>query len=294
MFAVKALFGIKAKQVITHVNADSPSLETIPENTNFIREGSGTTTITGSIVKVNVTVSNAASLRLSGQVGAGCVILKEGSGTLTFENAVADDMQLTVYGQGTIIFTQRPSQNVINSIVVRTGNARIICEGAPLNLPSQGYRRHNLGASTRNAVPEPQFRQTSAALSRLSENPPVGASRQGKIFNKLLQDHIDSCKDRKTIATLVAELNLSAEEEILFNELRDSIMMDYFTDVPVKYGKSVYNLDWLMDWHNKGNPDPYTKKPIDTLSISEYPAYGALNDAIVELNKLRADKKRGG
>ncbi|KTD52624.1 hypothetical protein Lqui_0077 [Legionella quinlivanii] len=276
-----------------HANTDSVSVETIPPDSDLIREGSGTTTITGKIEYVHVTVRGSASLRIEGEVGRGCTFYKDGNGTLRFAGTVANDLKLTVFGQGNIVFTQEPPQTVINSIENPIGNAQITCAGRVLPQFQPGYRRHNLGFPfpAEQAAPV-QFRQTSVALSRLSTERPQQASTAEDDFNSGTKIYIERYKTRETIADIIERLNLTPEEEPLFKRFEDTIYRTYLDDVPLRYGNAFYGKANLLAWYKINKTDPATRDPVKLDAYSPGDClYGELNDVIVELNKMRAAKQ---
>ncbi|MCE3044212.1 hypothetical protein [Legionella sp. 16cNR16C] len=293
MFLRKAiqLFTGPQRPSTIHADAEPISVETIPSDSDFIREGSGTTTVTGKIEYVHVTVRGSSSLRIEGEVGRGCTFYKDGNGTLSFAGTVANDLKLTVFGQGNIVFTQEPPQAVINSIENPIGNAQITCAGRILPQLQPGYRRHNLGHPARQTVTEP-FRQTSVTLSRLSAERPQQASTSEDGFNSGTKKYIEDYKDRELIADRIEKLNLTPEEEPLFKRFEDAISHCYFDSIPVKYRSSYYGIPNLLAWYEINKTDPVTR---DAVKLDAYESafhlYGELDDVIIELNKLRTAKK---
>lgn len=300
MISLAQLLGFRRSNrvKISHESPGSIDLEIIPDNSDFIREGSGLTTVTGAVGQnTNLTIRGNSSLRIIGNVGSDCKILKEGTGTLTFEGTVATDLELTLYGVGDVTFTQQPSNEVIKSIKNRGSTARIICAGTILPQSRGGYRHHNLGIA-RQPVSELQ-EPTPRVLSRLSQDrPPAPPSQSENIVDQympLTQEYIDRCHMSKleTIAARMSKLNLTPEEEPLFEGFKDCIMKDYFDDIPVMYDERYYNLSTLLELYKNNKPDPYTRKPLKLASI--YSARTLLNnfdDAVLELNKKREATKQ--
>jgi hypothetical protein len=210
---------------------------------------------------------------------------------------VADDLELTVWGQGSITFNQQLPAKAINLIKKRSDAAEIICAGQPLALHCQGYRSHNLGITTTNQRMLEQPQQSATALRQLSINKPPEPSllvtTEDK-YNPLTQDYLDRCRERKveTIADCIEKLNLTAEEEPLFKSCEDCIMGLYFDDIPVMYDEKYYNLNTLLYLHGNNKPDPFSRKPITLASIcSARIIYDNLDNAIIDLNKKRAAEK---
>lgn len=189
MISFAQLLGFRRsnRPTIAQDNPDPIVLEIIPDNCDFIREGSGLTTITGAVGhNVNLTIRGNSSLRIIGNVGHGCKIFKEGNGTLTFEGAVASDLELTLYGGGDVTFTQQPGEEVIRSIKNRGTTARINCAGMILPQPRQGYRHHNLGIPVRQPTHE-HYEQSAQILNQLSYNrtpPPPNPKIQRIIISR--------------------------------------------------------------------------------------------------------------
>ncbi|KTD06206.1 hypothetical protein Lgra_2983 [Legionella gratiana] len=299
MISLAQLLGFRRsnRSTISHENPGSIILEIIPDNSDFIREGSGLTIITGAVGQnVNLTIRENSSLKIIGNVGRDCKILKEGNGTLTFEGAVADDLELTLYGRGDVIFNQQPSEEVIRSIKNRGSAARVICAGMILPLSSQGYRHHNLGLARQ---PIPELREsTTSVLSRLSQDRPAPPSQSENTvdqYTSLTQEYIDRChtSNIETIAARINKLNLTQEEEPLFEGFKDCIMRDYFDDIPVMYDERYYNLSTLLELYKSNKPDPYTRKPLKLEGF--YSARTLLNsfdDAVLNLNKKREATKQ--
>jgi hypothetical protein len=282
---------------ITHEDSNTINLEEIADNVDFKRIGSGMTTVTGNVGQlVHLTIGGSSHLAIGGDIGHGCKIFKEGSGTLTILGTVADDLQLTVYGQGNVIFTQHPPEKVISSIKKRTGTAEILCAGHPIAQPSQGYRRHNLGIpSTEQQVteqrvstlPQPSINRPQVKISPLE-------TTEDK-YNPLTQDYIDYCHMRKfeIIADRIKRLNLTPEEEPLFESFIECIMFSYFNDIPVMYDEKYYNLSTLLHLYENNKPDPFSRKPIKLAGIaSARIIYDNLDNAIDELHTKRAATKQ--
>ena len=275
--------------------SDTTNLEQIAPNTNFKPTGSGLTIVTGNVGhNVRLTISGSNSLEIGGNIGHFCKILKEGSGTLTIAGTVADDLELTIYGQGNVIFTQPLPATVIHLIKKRTGSAEIICAGQPLAHPNQGYRRHNLGMPSTG---QPVSEQRASTLPQPTSNKPqVKASpiETTDKYNPLTQDYIDYCHTRKfeIIADRIEALDLTTEEESLFSDFVECIMMSYFNDIPVMYDEKYYNLSTLLHLYENNKPDPFSRKPIQLAGIaSARIVYENLDHAIDELNKQRAAKE---
>ncbi|KTD55670.1 hypothetical protein Lsan_3222 [Legionella santicrucis] len=292
MISLAKLLGLRRsnRPTIVHENPGPIDLEIIPDNCDFIREGSGLTTVTGAVGhNVNLAIRGNGSLRIIGNVGTGCKILKEGNGTLTFEGAVASDLELTLYGGGDVTFTQQPSEEVIRSIKNRGTTARIICAGTILPQPSQGYRHHNLGNQARQ-----HSEQSARILNQLSYSRPSSPSPKSEntedYYQPFTQNYIEHCQTSKleTIAVRINQLNLTNEEELLFEDFKDPITLDYFEDIPVMYDERYYNLSTLLELYKNSRPDPFTRNPLKLAGIS--PARTLLNnfdEVVLELHKKR-------
>jgi hypothetical protein len=286
------------KPLVSHGGSGPFDLECIPDNVEFHRVGSGITVVTGTIGEnVHLTILDSSSLRIIGNIASGCKILKKGNGTLTIEGRIADDLELTIYGQGIVNFTQQPPQTVINLIKNRGEAAQIICAGARLELPTQGYRQHNLGVPARQLMSTMDEEHTRRVLRQLS-TPPAPAPLKNTLentrdkYNPVTLKYIELHKEHEKIADRINKLNLNEEEEELFEECRDCIMKDYFTGIPVVYDERYYNLDWLLKWHKEKGSDPFSREPLALASIgSAREIYNKFDDAVVALKKQREAKQ---
>lgn len=286
------------RPTITHENPESIALEIIPDNCDFNREGSGLTIVTGAVGQnVNLTIRGNGSLKIIGNVDRGCKILKEGNGTLTFEGVVASDLKLTLYGGGEVTFMQQPSETVISSIKNRGATARIICAGTILPQSSQRYLHHNLGNQVRQPAQE-HSEQSARVLSQLSHGrlpvPSPKSENAEDYYQPFTQNYIEHCQTSKleTIAVRINRLNLTPEEESLFEDFKDPITLNYFEDIPVMYDERYYNLSTLLELYKNSRPDPFTRNPLKLAGIS--PARTLLNNfdkAVLELNKKREAKQ---
>lgn len=245
-------------------------LETIADNVDFTREDDGLTVINVSVGRnVKLSICDNSSLRIIGNIGRGCNIVKEGNGTLTIEGIVADDLKLVAYGQGSIIFTHQPSQFVISAIKNPCGTP-IICAGTRLPTLDHGYSHHNLGVV---AARRPEQHVPAPLVSAVKNTE--------KQYSKLTEDYIESYKKQKTIATRIAELELTEEETLLFTSFIEPIMMEYFDDTPVMYNERYFNLSTLL----KSKIDPLTGVPLVFSDIQ--PARTLLNNLDDVINALQ-------
>ncbi|MDR3443203.1 MAG: hypothetical protein P4L65_09310 [Legionella sp.] len=279
------LFRSRRPQV-SHNDAAVINLETIANDTDFTRDGSGSTVITGSVGHgVTMSIRGNSNVTIRGAIGSGCSILKEGSGALTIEGIVAENLKLTVYGQGPVVFVCRPPESVIGAIKNRGGVAQIFI-GARLVLPPprQGYIRHNLGAPAEQPVQyhPPLFRERPAPAAA-----PIASAVDN--YPDITRTYIETFREHgvKTIAVRISELNLTEEETPLFDEfIEKTIWNDYFTDIPICYNETYYNLADLLKLYNENKPDPLSRAPLKLANIQ--PARQLLNKLDKVINELKA------
>ena len=283
-----------SRQKIAHERAEDFNLESIANDTDFTRSGSGLTVIAGNVGHgVKLSIQDSSRVLIRGTIGSGCSILKEGGGTLTIEGTVADDLKLIVWGQGSVTFTRRPPQSVIGAIKNRGGVAQIICAGEVLPQPRQEYIHHNLGAAVRLPV-EPEQRAMALAQP-LREQRPVPAAHHLDVavdqYSDLTRVYIETSRAHniKTIAARINELNLSEEEQPSFEVFQDPILMVYFNDIPVAYNEIYYNLSTLLDLYNREKPDPYTREPLKLANFQ--PARKLFTDLDKAINNLKLQRE---
>lgn len=284
------LFGSKRLK-ISHKHADNINLGSIDNDTDFTREGSGETLITGSVGHgVHLIVQDTSSLKIRGDIGSGCSIYKEGSGSLIIEGDVVDDLKLTVYGQGSVSFTRQPPESVIRAIKNRGGVARITCAGTVLPLPNHGYVHHNLARPANLLIPEQRERNHLQFVERPAPLPqPINVVEDK--YSEITAEHINVYKARnhKSIAVRINELNLTPDEKPLFEKFTDPIMDDYIDDVPVMHNERYYNLSTLLRQYQINRKDPFTRHPLKLADIQ--PARSlliSLDESIKELEQKRA------
>jgi hypothetical protein len=281
------LFRSRRPQV-SHNDAAVINLEAIANDTDFTRDGSGSTVITGSVGHgVTMSIRGNSNVTIRGAIGSGCSILKEGGGTLTIEGIVTDNLKLTVYGQGSVVFSRRPLESVIGAIKNRGGVAQIICAGSALPPPRQGYIRHNLGAAAEQPAQyhPPLFRERPAPAAA-----PIAPAVDN--YPDITRSYIETFRDHgvKTIAVRISELNVTAEETPLFDEfIEKTIWNDYFTDIPVCYNETYYNLADLLKLYNENKPDPLSRAPLKLANIQ--PARQLLNKLDKVINELKATRE---
>lgn len=281
------LFGPR-KPTISHKNSDCFTLATIGNDTNFTRIGNGVTIITGSVGHgVKLRIEENGRLIIRGNIGSGCHIFKDGIGALTIEGTVADDLKLTVYGQGPVSFTRQPPESVIAAIKNLGVLAQIHCAGSPLPAPGPaGYVRHNLGMQR---APLPQL---------LAERPASAPRVQTAIeqCSDLTREYIETFKAHKlkTIAARINELKLTEEEEPLFERFVDHIITkDYIDDVPVMYNEHYYSWPVLLQWYETKKVDPQTRKPFKLTDIQPACKISTdLDEAIRDLHEKREVAKK--
>ncbi len=290
------------KPLIRHDGSEPKNLVLIPDDSEFVREGSGLTTI--EIVGKNVvlTVSKNGSLKITGNIGSGCTIFKEGNGTLTIEGVIADNLELTVYGQGNVIFTQRPPQKVIDAIKKRSGTGQIICAGVNVTQSSAGYMRHYLGIAPTtqtfefqqqplHQVQSAQLRQPIRQSSAIRSHTSTSQEENSDLFNEHTQAYIDSYKEKETIEDCISKLNLTAEEEPLFENFLKCITFSYYNQPPVRCNGRYYNVSTILELYKNHKPDPFEKIPLKLDRIDDgRDIYDLLEKTIIELKEKRAAK----
>jgi hypothetical protein len=283
------LFGPKRTK-ISHEAAGNHNLETIANDTDFFRNGTGTTIVTGSVGHgVKLTILEEGNLTISGNIGSECSIYKDGSGVLIIEGTVADDLKLTIYGSGQVRFTRRPPESVLVAIKNPGGVAQILCEGVALPRPRQDYAHHNMGAAARRQPsPPPRVVYVQAAAPRHAAGPHDAMAAVDK-YTDLTQSYIDATRahQKKTIKARIEELALTAEEELLFKDFIDPISLDYFDDVPVQYNEKYFNLSTLLGLNKP--EDPFTREPLKLANIQ--PARKVFNDLDEVIKKLKEQRE---
>lgn len=281
------LFG-RRKPTITHKNSDDFTLETIADGTYFTRIGDGLTIITGPVGHgVKLRIEENGHLIIRGNIGTGCHILKDGLGALIIEGTVTDDLKLTVYGRGPVSFTRQPPESVIAAIKNLGGVAQISCAGSLLPAPApEGYVRHNLGR------PRPEQRAPLPQL--LAERPAPAPRVQAAVdqYSDLTKEYIETFKAHKTkaIATRINELELTEEEEPLFERFVDHIITkDYIDDVPVMYNEHYYSLSVLLQWSEMKKEDPQTRQPFKLANIQPACKISTDLDDVIKALKVRRE-----
>jgi hypothetical protein len=307
-------FGSK-KFVITHVVSETISIENIADNTYLERAGNGDTIVNSVGNNVELKVKENGTLKVLGNIGSNCKIWKEGLGELIIDGDVADDLKLTVYGQGAVRFRQRPPESVIAEITNRT-NAPIFCAGVRLESShnNTAYLHHNLGrnrSSSNNYVSSRQdnfYTQTQPAhTSPQHQQQPTRAAPQPKPsvseddskadnYTELTRKYIETYKEKiksgkiKSIADQIRELALTEEEEPLFEQFIEPITGGYFDDVPVQYDERYYNLSTILELYTSCKPDPFSREPLCLANIQS--ARMLLNALEETIAKLKADRKK--
>lgn len=303
MFLIKRLLGDN-RPTITHTSTDTINLQSIDNGTSLNRDGSGLTVITGNVGHdVTISIDKQGSLRIIGTIGNNCSIYKDGNGTLTIEGSVANDLSLTVYGSGSVIFTQRPHELVIKAIKNMSSVAQISCGGVLLQRTNAGYMHHSLGATQAPPhQPMPLHQPTivpppANPMQRLSTEPPASSSATSNNtetdqYTELTRKYIEVTRKhkRETISDRIAKLELTSEEEKLFEPFMAELSGDYFDDIPIMYNEKYYNLSFLLELHKRGQPDPYSREPLELKNFQPARAiYNHLDDAIAQLNKIRQE-----
>ncbi|WP_133135244.1 hypothetical protein [Legionella rowbothamii] len=254
-------FWSSRRLTITHKGSDNVELNEIANDTNFFRQDSGSTTISGSVgYNVKINISEQSNVIIRGNIGAKCQIFKDGDGTLTIDGEVARDLKLTIYGQGKVYFTRQPHADVIKSIKRGSVTAEIYCAGILLPAPSSSYTHHNMGRYT---PPEPIVIVRNIPVPASSSLQQTSVADQ---YTEYAQAYIDGFHraNPESIAARVEKLGkLSPQEEELLEEFIDPIMKYYFSDIPVGYKEAYYDLSTL----NLLDKDPITKKPIKLSDI---------------------------
>ncbi|MFA6302162.1 MAG: hypothetical protein WC627_03405 [Legionella sp.] len=297
MFLINRLFGDN-RPTITHTDTSTINLENIDNGTSLYREGSGLTVITGNVGHhVTISINNQGSLRICGTIGNKCSIYKDGNGTLTIEGAVANDLLLTVYGSGSVIFTQRPHELVIKAMKNMSSVAQISCGGVLMPPTNTGYIHHGLGGARQVPMHQPLIAPPPAAnpMRRLSTEPPASSSTTSNNtetdhYTDITQKYIETTREHKceTISVRIAKLKLTSNEEELFEPFIEEITGDYFNDIPIMYDERYYNLSTLLEMYKRNKPDPYSRVPLKLINFQ--PArtlYNNLDDTIAKLNEIR-------
>jgi hypothetical protein len=257
-------FGGHRRLTITHRNSDNVDVHGIADDINFIRKGSGLTTVTGSVgYKVKLDISEQGSVIIRGNIGSKCQILKDGDGTLTIDGDVARDLKLTIYGQGKVYFSRQPNEDVIRSIQRESVIAQIYCAGVLLPPQNPSYARHNMGRSEPSASPS----ETRVVVRNVLVPPSSSSSQQAPVedkYTEYTQIYIESHANQETIADRIKKLGkLNREEEQLLEGFMDPLMFDYFDDVPVGYREQYYNLSSLL----QTGMDPMSRGPLKLSDI---------------------------
>lgn len=280
---------------ITHTNADNFALDNIANDTIFTREGSGLTTVGSMGYNVKLNIFEQSNVIISGNIGAKCKILKDGSGTLTIDGDVARDLKLTISGQGTVYFTRKPHDDVIKSIRRSWVAAEIYCEGVLVPAANPAYTQHNMGRS----VPETRVVEVERVIERVVvRNVPVPVASSSRQAPLVKDEYIEETWEYiegfhrahpESIATRVEKLGpLSKKEEELLEKFTDKVVtFDYFKDIPVMYNERHYDLSTVHQLRE----EPLTKRPIKLLKIQ--PARVLLEEfeavmATIQLNRQKA------
>ncbi|WP_058535137.1 DUF4097 family beta strand repeat-containing protein [Legionella saoudiensis] len=270
---------------ITHTGTDDIELDEIANDTNFIRKGSGLTTVNGTVgynVKIDISEGDVI---IRGNIGGKCLICKDGNGALTIDGDVARDLKLTLYGQGTVYFTRKPHADVINSIRRESVNAQIYCAGRLLLAPNPSYVHHNMGRSTETRVVEVERIVERVVVRNVPVPSPSQQAFEDK-YDKDTQIYIDGQRKYETIAARIEKLGtLSPEEERLLAVFTDPITLDYFNDVPVCYKEKYYNLSTLLQI----GMDPMSREALMLYKIN--PARTLVNNFEEIMDKIQINRK---